>query len=42
VVVLLSRPRRPLRHLGAWLLPALTLGLLPVLDGVIRLRLHWA
>jgi len=42
VVVLLARPRRPLRHLGAWLLPALTLGLLPVLDGVIRLRLHWA
>jgi hypothetical protein len=42
VVVLLGRPRRPLRHLGTWLLPALTLGLLPVLDGVIRLRLHWA
>jgi hypothetical protein len=42
VVVLLGRPRRPLRHLGAWLLPALALGLLPVLDGVIRLRLHWA
>jgi hypothetical protein len=38
VVVLLGRPRRP----GAWLLPALALGLLPVLDGVIRLRLHWA
>ncbi len=42
VVVLLARPRRPLRHPGTWLLPALTLGLLPVLDGVIRLRLHWA
>jgi hypothetical protein len=42
VVVLLGRPRRPITHLGAWLLPALTLGLLPVLDGVIRLRLHWA
>jgi hypothetical protein len=42
VVVLLGRPLRPLRHLGTWLLPALTLGLLPVLDGVIRLRLHWA
>ncbi len=42
VVVLLGRPRRPIRELGAWLLPALTLGLLPVLDGVIRLRLHWA
>ncbi len=42
VVVLLGRPRLPWRRLGAWLLPALTLGLLPVLDGVIRLRLHWA
>ena len=42
VVVLLGRPRRRVPHLGAWLLPALTLGLLPVLDGVIRLRLHWA
>jgi len=42
VVVLLGRPRRPIRHAGTWLLPALTLGLLPVLDGVIRLRLHWA
>jgi hypothetical protein len=42
VVVLLGRPRLPVRYLGAWLLPALTLGLLPVLDGVIRLRLHWA
>ncbi len=42
VVVLLGRPRRPPWHMGTWLLPALTLGLLPVLDGVIRLRLHWA
>jgi len=42
VVVLLGRPRLPMRDLGTWLLPALTLGLLPVLDGVIRLRLHWA
>jgi hypothetical protein len=42
VVVLLGRPRRSVSRLGAWLLPALTLGLLPVLDGVIRLRLHWA
>jgi hypothetical protein len=42
VVVLLGRPRRPIRRLGTWLLPALALGLLPVLDGVIRLRLHWA
>ena len=42
VVVLLGRPRLPGPQLGAWLLPALTLGLLPVLDGVIRLRLHWA
>jgi hypothetical protein len=42
VVVLLGRPRLPLPRLGAWLLPALALGLLPVLDGVIRLRLHWA
>jgi hypothetical protein len=42
VVVLLGRPRLPLRNLGTWLMPALTLGLLPVLDGVIRLRLHWA
>ncbi len=42
VVVLLGRPRRPITYPGAWLLPALTLGLLPVLDGVIRLRLHWA
>jgi len=42
VVVLLGRPRRPIRNMGAWLLPALTIGLLPVLDGVVRLRLHWA
>ena len=42
VVILLGRPRRPIRHMGAWLLPALTICLLPVLDGVIRLRLHWA
>jgi hypothetical protein len=42
VVVLLGRPRRPVRHLGTWLLPALALGLLPVLDGVVRFRLHWA
>ena len=42
VIVLLGRPRRPLRRPGTWLLPALALGLLPVLDGVIRLRLHWA
>jgi hypothetical protein len=42
VLVLLGRPRRPIPRPGAWLLPALALGLLPVLDGVIRLRLHWA
>jgi hypothetical protein len=42
VVVLLGRPRWPIRSMRAWLLPALTLGLLPVLDGVVRLRLHWA
>ncbi len=42
VIVLLGRPRRPARTPGAWLLPAATLGLLPVLDAVIRLRLHWA
>ncbi len=42
VIVLLGRPRRPARTPGAWLLPAATLGLLPVLDGVVRLRLHWA
>jgi hypothetical protein len=42
VVVLLGRPRLPIRRPGTWLLPALALGLLPVLDGVIRLRLHWA
>jgi hypothetical protein len=42
VIVLLGRPRQPLRRPGAWLLPAATLGLLPVLDGVVRLRLHWS
>ncbi len=42
VIVLLGRPRQPMRSPGAWLLPAATLGLLPVLDGVVRLRLHWA
>lgn len=46
VIILLSRPRRPLRESprppGAWLLPAATAGLLPVLDGIVRLRLHWS
>ena len=42
VIVLLGRPRRPARNPGTWLLPTAALGLLPVLDGVIRLRLHWA
>ena len=41
VIVLLGRPPQPWRR-GAWLLPAATLGLLPVLDGIVRLRLHWA
>ena len=42
VIVLLGRPRQPWRSRGAWLLPAATLALLPVLDGIVRLRLHWS
>lgn len=42
VIVLLGRPRQPLRRPGAWLLPAATAGLLPVLDDIVRLRLHWS
>jgi hypothetical protein len=42
VIVLLGRPHRPWRKPGAWLLPVATLGLLPVLDDIIRLRLHWS
>ena len=42
VIVLLGRPRQPLRQPGAWLLPAATLSLLPVLGSIITLRLSWA
>jgi hypothetical protein len=42
VIVLLSRPRQRMRSPGAWLLPAATVGLLPVLDDIIRLRLYWS
>ena len=42
VIVLLGRPRQPLRRPGAWLLPAATAGLLPVLDDIVRLRLNWS
>ncbi len=42
VIVLLGRPPQTWRRPGTWLLPAATLGLLPVLDDIIRLRLHWA
>jgi hypothetical protein len=42
VIVLLGRPRQPLRRPGAWLLPAATLSLLPVLGSIITLRLSWA
>jgi hypothetical protein len=47
VIVLLGRPsrRQPVqgwRSPGSWLLPAATLGLLPVLGDIAMLRLHWA
>ena len=49
VIILLSRPsgttqplRTALRRPGAWLLPVATAGLLPVLDGIVRLRAHWS
>lgn len=46
VIVLLGRPRQPSRthwrRPGAWLLPAATVCLLPVLQHIVRLRLHWA
>jgi hypothetical protein len=42
VIVLLSRPPGPARSPGSWLFRAGTLGLLPVLGGVIWLHLHWA
>ena len=42
VVVLLGRPRPPRRRPGAWLLPVMTLGLLPVVGNIAWLRLHWA
>jgi hypothetical protein len=42
VIVLLGRPRQGARHPGAWLLPAATLGLLPVVGSIVGLRLQWA
>ena len=42
VIILLGRPRQPLRQPGAWLLPAATLSLLPVLGSMVTLRLSWA
>ena len=41
VIVLLGRPRQPIRA-GGWLLPAATVALLPVLGGIVSLRLNWA
>ena len=46
VIVLLGRPHQPSRthwrRPGAWLLPAATVCLLPVLADIVWLRLHWA
>jgi hypothetical protein len=42
VIVLLGRPHQPWRTPGAWLLPAATVCLLPVLGDIIRLRLNWS
>jgi hypothetical protein len=42
VIVLLGRPRRSPRSPRSWVLPAATLGLLPVLGSIAWLRLHWA
>jgi hypothetical protein len=42
VIVLLGRPRQPARSPGGWLLPAATLGLLPVVGSILSLRLQWA
>jgi len=46
VIILLSRPRRSRSEArsrrGAWLLPAVTAGLLPVLASIILLRVHWS
>jgi hypothetical protein len=41
VIILLGRPRRA-RTPGAWLLPAVTAGLLPVLASIVLLRVHWS
>ncbi len=41
VIILLGRPR-PARTPGAWLLPAVTAGLLPVLASIALLRVHWS
>jgi len=41
VIILLSRPGRA-RTPGAWLLPAVTAGLLPVLASIVLLRVHWS
>ena len=41
-VIVLLRPPPAVRQPGAWLLPAATLGLLPVLGSIVTLRLSWA
>ncbi|MGD0246781.1 MAG: hypothetical protein ABSB59_41520 [Streptosporangiaceae bacterium] len=41
VIILLGRPGRA-RTPGAWLLPAVTAGLLPVLASIVLLRVHWS
>jgi hypothetical protein len=42
VILLLSRPRGPVRSPGSWLFRVATAGLVPVLGGVIWLHLHLA
>jgi hypothetical protein len=42
VIVLLGRPRQSWRRPGAWLLPVVTSGLLPVLGYILQRRLHWS
>jgi hypothetical protein len=42
VMLLLSRPRGPVHSPGTWLMRAATVGLVPVLGGVIYLHLQLA